>query len=177
MGPVRAATWRWILDTCLRFVLMFMQNIFWGFWFVVCIIQKCFSWHFAVCFLVSFSFLLVSFFEKSKPCIVLLAEIHSSMYKVGCICLQMELRTEGPSTPSVIYDEQGNMIDSRGEGGEPIQFVFEEIVWSAELSREEASRHLEVTMYPFKKVSPLTPNQQTLFLYHRFILKHLEICC
>lgn len=44
------------------------------------------------------------------------------------------------------------MIDSRGEGGEPIQFVFEKIVWSAELSREEASRHLEVTMYPFKKV-------------------------
>uniref|UniRef100_A0A8C0YQM7 Selenoprotein N n=2 Tax=Cyprinus carpio TaxID=7962 RepID=A0A8C0YQM7_CYPCA len=65
---------------------------------------------------------------------------------------QMELRAEGPSTPSVIYDEQGNMIDSRGEGGEPIQFVFEKIVWSAELSREEASRHLEVTMYPFKKV-------------------------
>ncbi|KAL1257842.1 hypothetical protein QQF64_011086 [Cirrhinus molitorella] len=65
---------------------------------------------------------------------------------------QMELRTEGPSTPSVIYDEQGNKIDSRGEGGEPIQFVFEEIVWSEELSREEASRRLEVTMYPFKKV-------------------------
>lgn len=67
----------------------------------------------------------------------------------------MELKAAGPSTPSVIYDEQGNMIDSRGEGGEPIQFVFEEIVWSAELSREEASRCLEVTMYPFKKVSPL----------------------
>lgn len=44
------------------------------------------------------------------------------------------------------------MIDSRGEGGEPIQFVFEEIVWSEELRREEASRRLEVTMYPFKKV-------------------------
>ncbi|XDV43205.1 hypothetical protein PO909_011723 [Leuciscus waleckii] len=65
---------------------------------------------------------------------------------------QMELKAAGPSTPSVIYDEQGNMIDSRGEGGEPIQFVFEEIVWSAELSREEASRCLEVIMYPFKKV-------------------------
>lgn len=65
---------------------------------------------------------------------------------------QMELGAEGPSTPSVIYDEQGNMIDSRGEGGEPIQFVFEEIVWSEELRREEASRRLEVTMYPFKKV-------------------------
>jgi len=65
----------------------------------------------------------------------------------------MELKAAGPSTPSVIYDEQGNMIDSRGEAGEPIQFVFEEIVWSAELSRDEASRCLEVTMYPFKKVS------------------------
>ncbi len=76
----------------------------------------------------------------------------------------MELREEGPSTPSVIYDEQGNMIDSRGEGGEPIQFVFEEIVWSAELSREEASRHLEVTMYPFKKVSwPLLSIKKQFF--------------
>lgn len=65
---------------------------------------------------------------------------------------QMELRAARPSTPSVVYDEQGNVIDSRGEGGEPIQFVFEEIVWSAEISREEAARELEVTMYPFKKV-------------------------
>lgn len=68
----------------------------------------------------------------------------------------MELRAPGPSTPSVIYDEQGNVIDSRGEGGEPIQFVFEEIVWSAEIGREEASVRLDVTMYPFKKVSLVT---------------------
>lgn len=67
----------------------------------------------------------------------------------------MELRAAGPSTPSVIYDEHGNVIDSRGEGGEPIQFVFEEIVWSAEISREEAARRLEVTMYPFTKVCHL----------------------
>ncbi|KAI4887177.1 hypothetical protein NFI96_021288, partial [Prochilodus magdalenae] len=64
---------------------------------------------------------------------------------------QMELRAAGPSTPSVIYDEQGNVMDSRGEGGEPIQFVFEEIHWSSEISREEAANRLEVTFYPFKK--------------------------
>ncbi|KAF7704782.1 hypothetical protein HF521_021854 [Silurus meridionalis] len=33
---------------------------------------------------------------------------------------QMELRAAGPSTPSVIYDEQGKVIDSLEEGGEPI---------------------------------------------------------
>lgn len=65
---------------------------------------------------------------------------------------QMELRAAGPSTPSVIYDEQGNVIDSSVVGGEPIQFVFEEIHWSAEISREEAANRLEVTFYPFKKV-------------------------
>uniref|UniRef100_A0A8B9RCC4 Selenoprotein N n=1 Tax=Astyanax mexicanus TaxID=7994 RepID=A0A8B9RCC4_ASTMX len=65
---------------------------------------------------------------------------------------QMELRAAGPSTPSVIYDEQGNVIDSSVEGGEPIQFVFEEIHWSSEISREEAANRLEVTFYPFKKV-------------------------
>uniref|UniRef100_A0AAR2K5A9 EF-hand domain-containing protein n=1 Tax=Pygocentrus nattereri TaxID=42514 RepID=A0AAR2K5A9_PYGNA len=65
---------------------------------------------------------------------------------------QMELRVAGPSTPSVIYDEKGNVIDRRGEGGEPIQFVFEEINWSSEISREEAASRLEVTFYPFKKV-------------------------
>ncbi|XP_049319627.1 selenoprotein N isoform X2 [Astyanax mexicanus] len=64
---------------------------------------------------------------------------------------QMELRAAGPSTPSVIYDEQGNVIDSSVEGGEPIQFVFEEIHWSSEISREEAANRLEVTFYPFKK--------------------------
>ncbi|KAL7873747.1 hypothetical protein AOLI_G00128180 [Acnodon oligacanthus] len=65
---------------------------------------------------------------------------------------QMELRAAGPSTPSVIYDEEGNVIDSRREGGEPIRFVFEEIHWSSEISREEAASRLEVTFYPFKKV-------------------------
>lgn len=85
----------------------------------------------------------------------------------------MELGAGGPSTPSVIYDEQGNMIDSRGDGGEPIQFVFEEIVWSEELSREEASRRLEVTMYPFKKVIP-----QPLFCInnvHKWLFKFYMI--
>lgn len=65
----------------------------------------------------------------------------------------MELEAVGPSVPSVILDEDGNMIDSRLPSGEPLQFVFEEIKWHQELSWEEAARRLEVAMYPFKKVS------------------------
>lgn len=64
----------------------------------------------------------------------------------------MELEAVGPSVPSVILDEDGNMIDSRLPSGEPLQFVFEEIKWHQELSWEEAARRLEVAMYPFKKV-------------------------
>ncbi|TRY83438.1 hypothetical protein DNTS_016194 [Danionella cerebrum] len=74
---------------------------------------------------------------------------------------QMELGAAGPSTPSVIYDEQGNLIESRGDGGEPIQFVFEDIVWSEKLSAEEASRRLEVTMcHIYRLVKPLVERQQ-----------------
>lgn len=62
----------------------------------------------------------------------------------------MELESLGPSTPSVIHDENGNVIDSRE--GEPIQFIFEDISWQREISWEEASGKLEVIMYPFKKV-------------------------
>uniref|UniRef100_A0A8C3W4F2 Selenoprotein N n=1 Tax=Catagonus wagneri TaxID=51154 RepID=A0A8C3W4F2_9CETA len=68
---------------------------------------------------------------------------------------QMELEATGPSVPSVILDEDGNMIDSRLPSGEPLQFVFEEIKWQQELSWEEAARRLEVAMYPFKKVTYL----------------------
>uniref|UniRef100_A0A8C8I9G7 Selenoprotein N n=1 Tax=Oncorhynchus tshawytscha TaxID=74940 RepID=A0A8C8I9G7_ONCTS len=68
---------------------------------------------------------------------------------------QMELQAAGPSTPSFIQDEEGNIIDSRGGGSDPIQFVFEDIHWTSEISREEAARRLEVTFYPFKKVSYL----------------------
>lgn len=68
---------------------------------------------------------------------------------------QLELQSTSPSTPAVIVDEQGNVIDSRDGGGEPIQFVFEEISWSSEISRQEAARRLDVTFYPFKKVSYL----------------------
>lgn len=64
----------------------------------------------------------------------------------------MELEALGPSVPSVILDEDGNLIDSRLPSGEPLQFVFEEIQWQRELSWEEAARRLEVAMYPFKKV-------------------------
>ena len=64
----------------------------------------------------------------------------------------MELEATGPSIPSVILDEDGNMIDSRLPSGEPLQFVVEEIKWQQELSWEEAARRLEVAMYPFKKV-------------------------
>lgn len=65
---------------------------------------------------------------------------------------QLELESTSPSTPIFILDEEGNVINSRGEGGDPIQFVFEDIHWSSEISRREAARHLEVTFYPFKKV-------------------------
>ncbi|KAK3563464.1 hypothetical protein QTP86_028877 [Hemibagrus guttatus] len=81
---------------------------------------------------------------------------------------QMELRAAGPSTPSVIYDEQGNVIDSQAEGGEPIQFVFEEIHWSSEISRGEAADRLEVTFYPFKKVNSFCLSFHTFI--HPFLL-------
>lgn len=68
---------------------------------------------------------------------------------------QLELQSTGPSTPSIIMDEEGNIIDSRDGGGEPIQFVFEDINWTSEISQQEATRRLEVTLYPFKKVSYL----------------------
>lgn len=66
---------------------------------------------------------------------------------------QLELQSAGPSTPSVIVDNQGNVIDSRDGSSEPIQFVFEDIHWTSEISRQEAARRLDVTFYPFKKVS------------------------
>lgn len=66
--------------------------------------------------------------------------------------LQLELQSAGPSTPSIITDEQGNIIDRRDSSSEPIQFVFEEIHWTSEISQEEAARRMEVTFYPFKKV-------------------------
>lgn len=69
---------------------------------------------------------------------------------------QLELQSTGPSTPTVILDEQGNVIDSRNAGnGEAIQFVFEEISWTSEIGQQEAARRLDVTFYPFKKVSYL----------------------
>uniref|UniRef100_K7FNJ2 EF-hand domain-containing protein n=1 Tax=Pelodiscus sinensis TaxID=13735 RepID=K7FNJ2_PELSI len=68
---------------------------------------------------------------------------------------QMELESSGPSIPSVIHDENGNVLDSRDPAGEPVQFVFEEIRWQQEMSWEEAAQKLEVAMYPFKKVSYL----------------------
>lgn len=64
----------------------------------------------------------------------------------------MELESTGPSIPSVIHDENGNVIDSRDPSGDPIQFVFEEITWQQEIPWEEAAQKLEVAMYPFKKV-------------------------
>lgn len=66
---------------------------------------------------------------------------------------QLELQSAGPSTPSIIVDNQGNVIDSRDGSSEPIQFVFEDIHWTSEISRQEAARRLDVTFYPFKKVS------------------------
>ncbi|KAJ4939958.1 hypothetical protein JOQ06_029393 [Pogonophryne albipinna] len=68
---------------------------------------------------------------------------------------QLELQATGPSTPSIIMDEEGNIIDSQDGNSEPIQFIFEDIHWTSEISEEEATRRLEVTLYPFKKVSYL----------------------
>lgn len=68
---------------------------------------------------------------------------------------QMEIESMGPSIPSVIYDENGDVIDSHSSNGEPLDFVFDEIIWQSEISVEEAAKKLEVTMYPFKKVSYL----------------------
>uniref|UniRef100_A0A3Q3WLV8 Uncharacterized protein n=1 Tax=Mola mola TaxID=94237 RepID=A0A3Q3WLV8_MOLML len=68
---------------------------------------------------------------------------------------QLELQSTGPSTPTVIMDEEGNVIDSRDSNSEPIRFVFEDIHWSSEISRQEVARRLDVTFYPFKKVSYL----------------------
>uniref|UniRef100_A0A1A8HVP6 Selenoprotein N, 1 n=1 Tax=Nothobranchius kuhntae TaxID=321403 RepID=A0A1A8HVP6_NOTKU len=68
---------------------------------------------------------------------------------------QLELQSTGPSTPSVITDEEGNVVDSRDGSSEPIQFIFEEINWNTEISQEEAFGRVEATLYPFKKVSYL----------------------
>lgn len=68
---------------------------------------------------------------------------------------QLELQSRSPSTPTVIVDEKGNIIDHQSYGSEPVQFVFEEIHWTSELSHEEAARRMEVSFYPFKKVSYL----------------------
>lgn len=78
------------------------------------------------------------------------------------MCPQLELQSTGPSTPTVIMDEEGNVIDSRDSNSEPIQFVFEEIHWSSEISRQEVTRRLDVTFYPFKKVK----RQQRLWPTH-----------
>ncbi|TNM95358.1 hypothetical protein fugu_016441 [Takifugu bimaculatus] len=67
---------------------------------------------------------------------------------------QLELLSLGPSTPTVITDEEGNVIDSK-DSGEPIQFVFEDIHWTSEISHQEAAQRLDVTFYPFKRVSYL----------------------
>lgn len=68
---------------------------------------------------------------------------------------QMELKSIGPSTPSVIIDEYGNVIDRKDSSQEPIQFVFEDILWTSEISQDEAAHRMEVTFYPFKKVDYL----------------------
>lgn len=68
------------------------------------------------------------------------------------MCLQLELQATGPSTPSIVVDEKGDVVDRRDDSSEPIQFVFEEIQWTSEISQQEAARRMEVTFYPFKKV-------------------------
>lgn len=68
---------------------------------------------------------------------------------------QMELKSTGPSTPSVIMDEEGHVIDRKDSTQEPIHFIFEDILWSSEISQQEAAHRMEVTFYPFKKVDYL----------------------
>lgn len=65
---------------------------------------------------------------------------------------QMELMSNGPSTPSIIVDEEGNVVDTKVNSHEPIQFVFEDIIWTSEISQQEALHRIETTYYPFKKV-------------------------
>lgn len=77
----------------------------------------------------------------------------SALYENLSVRFQLELQSRGPSTPSIIVDEKGNVIDRRDSNAEPIQFVFEEIHWASEISRQEAARRMEVTLYPFKKVN------------------------
>ncbi|CAG10470.1 unnamed protein product, partial [Tetraodon nigroviridis] len=72
---------------------------------------------------------------------------------------QLELQSTGPSTPDVIVDQEGNVIDSK-DSGEPIQFVFEDIHWTSEVSHQEATRRLDVTFYPFKKRPLNKPKQR-----------------
>ena len=79
------------------------------------------------------------------------------------MCLQLELQSTGPSTPSIIMDEEGNVIDSRDGSSEPIQFVFEDIHWTSEISEQEATRRLEVTLYPFKRVNAHITRFPSLF--------------
>lgn len=95
------------------------------------------------------------------------------------MCPQLELLSLGPSTPTVITDEEGNVIDSK-DSGEPIQFVFEGIHWTSEISHQEAARRLDVTFYPFKKVNThcLFSTQQSLtqeitFSYPLFQVSYL----
>ncbi|KAG8443513.1 hypothetical protein GDO86_012059 [Hymenochirus boettgeri] len=64
----------------------------------------------------------------------------------------MELESSGPSIPSVLYDEGGNVIESHSSAGEAIEFVFEDITWQSEITFKEAAEKLEIAMYPFKKV-------------------------
>lgn len=76
-------------------------------------------------------------------------------------------------------DNEGNIIDSK-DGDTPIQFVFEDIYWTSEISHQEASRRLDVTFYPFKKVNTqsllstqLTLTQEISFLSALFQVSYL----
>lgn len=104
-------------------------------------------------------------------------KITKSFLQVPCVfhgkllmCPQLELQSTGPSTPSIITDEQGNIIDSRDGSSEPIQFVFEDIHWTSGISRQEAARRLDVTFYPFKKV-----NVREAFIQHTVGCKTTDI--
>ncbi|CAH1261486.1 SELENON [Branchiostoma lanceolatum] len=75
---------------------------------------------------------------------------------------RMELTSVAPSTPVLIYEEDGSYMDQREAELTEECFIFEpeifleedyaDIQWNSEISMEEAMRSLELKMYPFKTV-------------------------
>ncbi|KAF0044298.1 hypothetical protein F2P81_003456 [Scophthalmus maximus] len=88
---------------------------------------------------------------------------------------QLELQSTGPSTPSIIMDEEGNIIDSRDRSSEPIQFVFEDIHWTSEISRQDAARRSGRTLREtVLESSPVLALLNQSFISSWSLVKELE---